>query len=123
MAFFRTKGYRRNVASTSKVPSDRRFKSGETISSRYSAISIRPGENSCSAALRMEGERFLLAEAPDLPLEACDQTICNCKFRNHADRRSNGDRRESAGQYGRFRPRLGGDERRLSGERRKIKAN
>ena len=60
----------------------------------YSALSITPGVNACEAAQRVSGRRYLLREAPKLPLAGCDPTVCKCRFSHHDDRRgSHEDRR------------------------------
>lgn len=35
----------------------------------------------------MEGRRFLSRQAPTLPLKACDQARCKCRYAHHEDRR------------------------------------
>jgi hypothetical protein len=48
----------------------------------------------------MRHERFLLAEAPTLPLPMCTwPTSCPCQLQLHADRRS-GRRREDENEFG-----------------------
>lgn len=45
----------------------------------------------------MAGRRFLIAEAPEVPLANCiDPSACQCTYRNLKDRRA-GDRRSVAG--------------------------
>ena len=60
----------------------------------YRAVSLVPSIiEYCSAVGGATGKRFLLREAPRLPLAACTMPAnCLCKFRKHADRRE-GDRR------------------------------
>jgi hypothetical protein len=60
----------------------------------YRAVSVVPSIiEYCSAVKGATGKRFLLGEAPRLPLAACTMPAnCLCKFRKHADRRE-GDRR------------------------------
>lgn len=87
---------------------------------KYHAVSIRFDRNACKAAQDLAGRRFLAAEAPDLPLAACDAAACNCRFVHHADRRSGKDRRSPfaasgrAGTTGEFphEQRAGNDRRR-----------
>ncbi len=83
--------YRRRISREPAPPEDRRLSS--TSSSRFHAVSIRPGSNACAAAKSMSGERFLSAEAPPIPLPQCDASRCDCRFQHHADRRSGKDRR------------------------------
>ena len=63
-------------------------------SSAYHAVSIRLGRTACRAAAELEGQRFLSASAPRLPLADCDAAECDCRFVHHADRRSGSDRRD-----------------------------
>ena len=63
-------------------------------SSAYHAVSIRLGRTACRAAAELEGQRFLSASAPRLPLADCDAGECDCRFAHHADRRSGSDRRD-----------------------------
>lgn len=63
-------------------------------SSDYHAVSIRLGRTACRAAAELEGQRFLSASAPRLPLADCDATECDCRFVHHEDRRSGSDRRD-----------------------------
>ena len=59
----------------------------------WEAVSIRPCDDACLDAWELEGKRFLLREAPHLPLPSCDSGNCQCEFARHDDRRSPGDRR------------------------------
>ena len=62
--------------------------------SKYHAVSIRTAGRSCTAAISMEGQRFLSNEAPSLPLADCDRPDqCKCRFAHYKDRRSGGERR------------------------------
>ena len=72
---------------------DRRVSPALKNSSKYHAVSIKPGAYACSAANDLAGERFLASEAPSLPLPGCDATECDCHFNHHKDRRSGKDRR------------------------------
>jgi hypothetical protein len=59
----------------------------------FRAVEIAPSIMGCPAAMRATGKRYLLREAPRLPLQACTMpTNCSCKFRKNADRRDS-DRR------------------------------
>lgn len=60
---------------------------------RFHAVSIRPGDNCCLAALQFGNMRFLSAKAPKLPLPGCDVPTCACRYAHHSDRRSGRDRR------------------------------
>jgi hypothetical protein len=59
----------------------------------YRAVSLAP-DSACQAVAKdVVGQRYLLREAPRLPLPACaTPATCSCRYRKHADRRDN-DRR------------------------------
>lgn len=59
----------------------------------FRAVSVAPSTE-CHAGLKdASAKRYLLREAPRLPLADCATPAnCSCKFRKHADRRD-GDRR------------------------------
>lgn len=59
----------------------------------FHAVSIKPGPYACSAANEITGQRFLAAEAPNLPLPGCNAAECDCHFTHHDDRRTGKDRR------------------------------
>ena len=72
---------------------DRRLSPALKNSSKYHAVSIKPGAYACSAANDLAGNRFLASEAPSLPLPGCDAADCDCHFTHHKDRRTGKDRR------------------------------
>ena len=72
---------------------DRRISPALKNSSKYHAVSIKPGAYACSAANDLAGDRFLASEAPSLPLPGCDAADCDCHFTHHKDRRTGKDRR------------------------------
>jgi hypothetical protein len=87
--------------------------------SKFHSVSIRPGPAACSAALALEGQRFLSDAAPSIPLPGCDSGNCRCRFVHFDDRRAGEDRRSpypaTIGlETGAFRK-----EQRESGDRRK----
>ena len=55
----------------------------------YHAVSCRSGAGSCEAMAALEDQRFLVEDAPQLPLEACTKERCKCKYLHHQDRRDN----------------------------------
>ena len=57
-------------------------------SSRYHGVSCHPPLQSCDAALKIAGTRFLVPEAPQFPLSDCTARQCRCKYQHHEDRRS-----------------------------------
>jgi len=86
--------------------------------SPYGAVSLWPCLEACGAAWKLQGERFLSADAPTLPLASCDQSNCECRFREHSDRRVDDDRRNNWARFGGFAPRAEKDERRAGRDRR-----
>ena len=80
----------------------------------YRAVSIVPTPSSCREARQLRGIRFLLNEAPRLPLSQCPQRLtCSCSYRKYPDRRM-AERRDIASS-GRW---YNGDDRRKSSGRR-----
>ena len=64
----------------------------------FKGATVQPGENCCQAVREFSKTRFLVEEAPRLPLERCDRIAeCACKYHNHPDRRSGEDRRHVFG--------------------------
>ena len=72
---------------------DRRVSPALRNSSKYHAVSVKPGAYACSAANNIAGQRFLASQAPSLPLPECDASECDCHFVHHNDRRTGKDRR------------------------------
>ena len=63
----------------------------------YRAVSIASAGRRCAAAKDAAETRFLMREAPPLPLPVCTMAeTCSCKFRKLPDRRD-GDRRAFGG--------------------------
>ncbi|MFN2289358.1 MAG: hypothetical protein ABR578_13590 [Chromatocurvus sp.] len=66
----------------------------------YEAVSVVPGLEACPAARELRNHRFLIGEAPTLPLADCTSTNCTCRLRQFTDRRHEsefGDRRRDVG--------------------------
>jgi hypothetical protein len=61
--------------------------------SKFHAVSIRPGPSACRAALGLDGQRFLSDAAPSIPLPGCDSRHCRCRFVHFSDRRTGDERR------------------------------
>jgi len=72
---------------------ERRISPALKSSSRFHAVSVKPGAYACSAANNIAGQRFLASKAPSLPLPDCDADACECHFVHHDDRRTGKDRR------------------------------
>ena len=86
-------------------------------SNKYHCVAITDPGHSCAAAQRLEGKRFLSAEAPIFPLTGCTADPCQCRYIHHDDRREE-ERRYLYGRYGSIPPTLVGEERRhISGRR------
>jgi hypothetical protein len=63
----------------------------------FRAVSIAPRSDACRAAKQMGGKRFLVREAPRLPLTGCPSPEqCRCRYDKHDDRRQD-DRRHPFG--------------------------
>jgi hypothetical protein len=85
----------------------------------YRAVSFAPNLM-CDAVSKdaAAGKRYLLREAPRLPLAGCaTPASCTCRFRKHADRRD-GDRR-LLGMFETNRWYAGGERRNRGGRRSK----
>lgn len=62
---------------------------------RWKAVRVRVGLISCKASERLDGQVFLVSEAPQLPLAGCKKTGCQCRYVHLNDRRDGNERRES----------------------------
>jgi hypothetical protein len=83
---------------------------------RYHCVSVVAGAKACPAALELRDTRLLSADAPRLPLDACDRpSDCDCRYQHFDDRRA-GPRR--AGERGGFADPWMNTERRRSRGRR-----
>ncbi len=55
---------------------------------RWHAVSVKPGQNACNAAISGKNRRWLSREAPLLPLPGCTRPdTCQCAYNHHDDRR------------------------------------
>jgi hypothetical protein len=64
----------------------------------FKGAAINPCENSCEASKALAGQRFLVEQAPRLPLEACDRlATCACRYHKYPDRRQDEERRNVYG--------------------------
>jgi len=87
---------RANGARAKPTPSDRANKQGE--STQYQAVSIMTPMNCCGSVRELHGKRYLVREAPRLPLATCDISACKCGYMRYPDRRvDEGDRRGPPG--------------------------
>jgi len=86
--------------------------------SAYHCVEVKIPYDACEAVMKLHGMRYLSAEAPALPLAACDQN-CNCKFKHFDDRRDQ-ERRDAFDTSGiHF---SGSKNRRLGHDRRRKKS-
>jgi len=76
---------RKNPAATAEPP---------PVSNRFSAVTIRAGQDACPAVQALANTRFLAKEAPRLPLDECAASACQCEYQHYDDRRDDEDRRE-----------------------------
>jgi hypothetical protein len=68
---------------------------GPTVRLFHGVAVKAPGGHACAAVVRIEGQRFLADEAPQLPLEGCSHVDrCRCVYVHFQDRRT-GSRREA----------------------------
>ncbi len=86
---------------------------------KYAAVSVHTYRGGCPEAEKIRGQRFLVNEAPLLPLAGCTWAKCNCRYSHHSDRRTgSGDRRrQAAAAEGAGRSFLGTDRRETFGRR------
>lgn len=64
---------------------------------RFGAVEIRMRRGACDGARALEGQRFLVKDAPALPLKDCTAAQCSCSFGKLSDRRTDGRRLEHGG--------------------------
>ena len=73
-------------------------KADKTRISSFHAVEIRAKNDACQAAQDTNGERYLSAEAPPLPLSQCDRPDrCQCRYRHYEDRRNDSRRGAESG--------------------------
>ena len=60
----------------------------------YHAVSVVAQKDACQEAKHLKGKRYLLDDAPILPLAGCDAKNCDCVYAHYKDRRQ-GDRRDT----------------------------
>lgn len=85
---------------------------------RWHAVSVKPGDGACNAAISGKNRRWLSREAPLLPLPGCTRPdTCKCTYSHHDDRRMGSRRTEDLDVFSRG-PRVA-NERRARKSRRK----
>jgi hypothetical protein len=83
----------------------------------YRAVTVYSKIDCCQAAARLEGQKFLAAHAPQLPLGGCSQSErCQCRYRHLEDRRQEVRRDSDHGLPART---YGESERRCRSDRRR----
>lgn len=83
----------------------------------FQAISIFRGVKACTLAKRFSEHRFLVRDAPPLPLSGCTMSeTCQCKYIKHKDRRGESRRLIDFGVANRL---FDGKERRARSGRRR----
>ena len=86
--------------------------------SHWHAVAIKPKGQCCDAVQTCRTARFLSGDAPRLPLPECTTSdTCTCVYKHHADRRAHPRRQDE--KDGLRRSAKVGQERRLTGDRRK----
>ena len=53
----------------------------------YKAVSLVAGDSACESVKAARDRRYLVGEAPRLPLPGCDPALCTCKYQHMDDRR------------------------------------
>lgn len=57
--------------------------------STYRGVQIMADRSECCEAVKaIASQRFLSADAPKLPLNACDAANCRCTYQHYVDRRT-----------------------------------
>ncbi len=79
----------------------------------YRGVQVVPhGDACCEAAKSITDERFLLEEAPMLPLPTCDAETCHCTYQRFDDRRADIRRASDMGFH--MASQLQGQQKRIS---------
>jgi len=85
----------------------------------YASVSIMATKKCCEAGQQLIGRRFLIREAPKVPLARCTSSSCKCGYIKHTDRRdSEEDRRALYGLRSELHVLDSGKERRIRKGRR-----
>lgn len=89
----------------------------KTDAAHFRAVSIASDlEVDCTACKEQRGKRYLMHEAPSLPLPNCDAAHCRCRYVRYPDRREEARRDADVGIGG--RPHLSSERRASRSDRR-----
>ncbi len=84
---------------------------GKATDRRWHAVSVKPGQGACNAAISGKNRRWLSREAPLLPLPGCTRPdTCTCTYNHHDDRRAGSRRAQDLDVFSRA-PRIGNERR------------
>lgn len=65
---------------------------------KFPAVEVTPGLIECCDAVRaIRGQRYLMTNAPSIPVAGCDAEKCKCRYTRFTDRRQEERRGEDAG--------------------------
>jgi len=87
------------IAGLHRNASHKKSRSKHKHHSRFHCVETFTHKDSCNAAKKIHGKRFLSAEAPTLPLPACKKAHCHCEYKHHEDRRSESRRQDVGMQH------------------------
>ncbi|GHT91696.1 hypothetical protein FACS1894116_00680 [Betaproteobacteria bacterium] len=68
---------------------------GKTAGAVHRAVELKPCDKPCELAYDISGKRFLVRDAPALPLPGCHRSRCKCRYEHFDDRRV-GPRRDTS---------------------------
>ena len=89
--------------------------------SSFQAVSIMTPAMCCDGAASLSDKKFLIKQAPKLPLSQCTSCACKCGYIRYADRRDDdGDRRALYGLRAELHALQNGLERRIRTGRRSM---
>jgi len=76
----------------SRKPTAKKSVGKKSVSSQdntrpYASVSIMAPKACCEAANELVDQRFLVREAPEVPLSRCTSPSCKCGYIKHTDRR------------------------------------
>lgn len=74
-------------------------KETKSVGNSYYAVTVDYGEGACEAVIKLENQRFIVHEAPLLPMPGCDPKHCKCRYTHYSDRRDE-DRRSPFASIG-----------------------